>query len=187
MIVLSIFAAAAFIRSSDGSELYWVAKQRIAVGDRITTDDLALTRLELRGLTDLYFRSHEDLVGMIASESVMVGEAIARSEVTDRSDNILWRLVSLDLARNDIPVSVGEGSLVDLYSISDRSSQGSSAGGVAGGMAELVLASLVVDQVIEGGSLSDRAQVILRIRLPEVRPLLDAYSRGPLLLVDHVS
>ena len=75
------------------------------------------------------------------------------------------------------------GSVVDVYRLFDPSASLEE----VGGMAELVITSLVVDGIVPGGSLSDRTQVILRVRLPEVRPLLDAYSSGSLLLVDHVS
>jgi hypothetical protein len=93
-------------------------------------------------------------------------------------------LVSLDIAGSDIPISVAQGSIVDLYRLAGSSRAGMS--DLRDDFAELVLTSLVVDEVIPGGSLSDRTQLILRVRLPEVRALLDAYSRGPLLVVDHV-
>lgn len=182
MMIIAIFAASALVRASDDNSLYYVAQKQIAPGDRIASDDLALARLNLPGDQGLYFGSGENLIGMIATEAISTGEAIARSELTDRSDNILWRLVSLDLARNDIPISVMSGSLVDLYRLEDRNMTTSS----RAEMTELVLSSLVVDEIVPGGSLSDRTQIILRVRLPEVRILLDAYSRGPLLVVDHV-
>ncbi len=182
MMIIAIFVAGAIVRASDGNSLYYVAQKQIAQGDRIASDDLALARLNLPGNQSLYFGSNEDLVGLIATEMISEGEAIARSELTDQSDNTLWRLVSLDLARSDIPISVMSGSLIDLYRLQDRNLSASS--GVE--MTELVLSSLVVDEIVPGGSLSDRTQIILRVRLPEVRILLDAYSRGPLLVVDHV-
>ena len=182
MMIIAIFAAGVIVRASDDNSLYYVAQRQIAPGDRVAADDLALARLNLPGGQGLYFGSGEDLAGMIATEGISMGEAIARSELTDRSDNILWRLVSLDLARNDIPISVMSGSLVDLYRLEDRNLTTSS----RAEMTELVLSSLVVDEIVPGGSLSDRTQIILRVRLPEVRILLDAYSRGPLLVVDHV-
>ena len=96
----------------------------------------------------------------------------------------MWRLVSLDLARADIPISVAEGSIVDLYRLIDTSRVVTSI--AQSEITELVLTSVVVDDVIAGGALSDRTQLIVRVRLPEVRMLLDAYSEGPLLVVDHV-
>lgn len=183
MIIIAMFAAVGLVRGSDQSDLYWVTQKRIAIGDRIESRDVALARLHLPGLESLYLSSQEELVGKFATEPMMAGEAIARSETTDRGDNALWRLVSLDLARNDLPISVTSGSVVDVYRIFDRSTS------IDGRdqMADLVITSLVVDGVVPGGSLSDRTQVILRVRLPEVRPLLEAYSSGSLLLVDHVS
>jgi hypothetical protein len=184
LIIISIFAAAALIRASDQTELYWVATNRISAGDRIAPDDVALARLYLPGRERMYLHSREEIYGLIATGSLASGEAIARSDLTDRSDNILWRLVSLDIARSDIPISVAQGSIVDLYRLADSSRAGMS--DLRDDFTELVLTSLVVDEVIPGGSLSDRTQLILRVRLPEVRALLDAYSRGPLLVVDHV-
>lgn len=182
MILIAIFGAGAMVRASDGNSLYFVAQSEIAAGDRIGSEDLAIARLNLPGDESLYFPSQELLVGMIAKEAISAGEAIARSDLTDQSDNILWRLVSLDLARNDIPISVASGSVIDLYRLQDRSLTTSS----KIEMTELVLSSVVVDEIVPGGSLSDRTQLILRVRLPEVRLLLDAYSRGPLLVVDHL-
>lgn len=184
LILLAIFAAAGLIRASDQTELYWVTRNRIAVGDRISSDDVALARLYLPGREQIYFGASESVVGQIATGSLSAGEAIARGDLTDRSDNILWRLVSLDLARSDLPITVGKGSMVDLYRIADGARMAPTAG--QSDFAELVLTSVVVDEVIPGGSLSDRIQVIVRVRLPEVRALLDAYGTGPLLAVDHV-
>lgn len=184
LIIIAIFAAAGLIRASDQTELYWVATKRISTGDRISADQVALARLHLPGRESIYYQSREEILGLIATGAVNVGEAIARSALTDRSDNILWRLVSLDLARADLPISVAEGSLIDLYRIANPND---SLNGTRNDQStELVLTSLVVDQVIPGGALSDRTQVILRVRLPEVRPLLDAYGNGTLLVVDHV-
>lgn len=182
MMIIAIFGAGAIVKASDSNSLYYVAQKEIAAGDRIAPEDLALARLTLPGDQALYFGSSDVLVGMIAKERISSGEAIARSELTDQSDNILWRLVSLDLARSDIPISVASGSLIDLYRLQDRNSISSS----RVEMTELVLPSLVVDEVVPGGSLSDRTQIILRVRLPEVGTLLDAYSRGALLVVDHL-
>ena len=188
LIIISIFAAAGLIRASDQTELYWVATKRISLGDRITSEDVALARLYLPGRERTYLHSREEIYGLIATGSLFAGEAIARSDLTDRSDNILWRLVSLDIARADIPVSVGQGSIVDLYRLADstRTALNGTFNGASDDFTQLVLTSLVVDEVISGGSLSERTQVILRVRLPEVRALLDAYSKGPLLVVDHV-
>lgn len=184
LIIIAIFAAAGLIRASDQTELYWVATKRISTGDRISADQVALARLYLPGRESIYYQSREEILGLIATGAVNVGEAIARSALTDRSDNILWRLVSLDLARADLPISVAEGSLIDLYRIANPNN---SLNGTRNDQStELVLTSLVVDQVIPGGALSDRTQLILRVRLPEVRPLLDAYGNGTLLVVDHV-
>lgn len=184
LIVVSIFAAAGLIRASDPTELYWVSTQRVAIGDRITSDDVALARLYLPGRETIYFNASQQVVGLIATGSLFAGEAIARSDLTERNDNILWRLVSLDLARSDIPVSVREGSVVDIYRLAD--STGTRASSETSDFTELILTSQVVDQIIPGGSLSERTQLILRVRLPEVRALLDAYASGPLLVIDHV-
>lgn len=183
MIIIAIFVAVSLVRSGDESDLYWVTQKRIAIGDRIESGDVALARLDLPGLESLYLSSQEEIVGKFATEPMMTGEAVARSEVTEQSDNALWRLVSLDLARNDIPISVTSGSVIDIYRVFDPS-QSIDRGDQ---LADLVITSLVVDGIVPGGSLSDRTQVILRVRLPEVRPLLDAYSSGSLLLVGHVA
>ena len=183
MIVIAIFAAVGLLRMSDQSDLYWVTQNRIAAGDRIESGDIALARLDLPGLEALYLSSKEEIVGTFATESIMAGEAIARSEVTERGDNALWRLVSLDLARNDIPISVGPGSAVDIYRLLDATTSVDRMGQPV----ELVIGSIVVDGIVPGGSLSDRTQLILRVRLPEVRSLLEAYATGSLLVVDHVS
>lgn len=185
LIFIAIFAAAGLIRASDQTELYWVTTQRIATGDRIEADDVALARLYLPGREQIYLPSSEVVVGLIATGSMNSGEAIARGDLTDRSDNILWRLVSLDLARADLPISIGKGSIVDLYRIADGARMTSTSS--RSDFAELILTSVVIDEVIPGGSLSDRIQVIVRVRLPEVRALLDAYGTGPLLAVDHVN
>lgn len=184
LIIISIFAAAGLIRASDQTELYWVTTKEIPPGERLTTEDIALARLYLPGREGIYYRADEPIAGMIARNQISTGEAIARNDITNQSDNILWRLVSLDLARADIPVSVAQGSIVDLYRLIDTSRMVASV--AQSEITALVLTSVVVDSVIAGGALSDRTQLIVRVRLPDVRLLLDAYSEGPLLVVDHV-
>jgi hypothetical protein len=184
LIITAIFAAAGLIRASDQTELYWVTTNQVSIGDRISAEDVALARLYLPGRENIYLPASEEVLGLIATGSIARGEAIARSDLTDRSDNILWRLVSLDLARGDLPISVAKGSMVDIYRLADPARSSLSTG--REDFTELVLTSVVVDEVIPGGSLSDRTQMIVRVRLPDVRILLDAYGRGPLLVVDHV-
>lgn len=184
LIITAIFAAAGLIRASDQTELYWVTTNQVSIGDRISAEDVALARLYLPGRENIYLPASEEVLGLIATGSIARGEAIARSDLTDRSDNILWRLVSLDLARGDLPISVAKGSMVDIYRLADPARSSLPTG--REDFTELVLTSVVVDEVIPGGSLSDRTQMIVRVRLPDVRILLDAYGRGPLLVVDHV-
>jgi len=184
LIITAIFAAAGLIRASDQTELYWVTTNQVSIGDRISAEDVALARLYLPGRENIYLPASEEVLGLIATGSIARGEAIARSDLTDRSDNILWRLVSLDLARGDLPISVAGGSVVDIYRLADPTRSSLSTG--REDFTELVLTSVIVDEVILGGSLSDRTQMIVRVRLPDVRILLDAYGRGPLLVVDHV-
>lgn len=184
LVITAIFASALLIRFTDKTELYWVTTKKISAGDRVGSDDVALARLYLPGRESIYVSSSEEIMGLMVTGSLSAGEAIARSDLTDRSDNILWRLVSLDIGRSDIPISVSAGSVIDIYRLADPT--GALARADREDVTELVLTSLVVDQVIPGGTLSERTQLILRVRLPEVRLLLEAYAKGPLLVVDHM-
>lgn len=176
LIVVSIMAAGLIARSTDKTSLYWVATGEIAPGDRISPEQVALARLFLPGRSEYYLGADEDLTGTIATESISRGEALNRSDLSRESDYRLWRLISLDISSADLPYSAVKGSLIDIYRLSEEAGLG----------AELVLESVVVDAVSEGNGISDRIQIVVRIPLMQVRPLLDAYATSRITVSSHL-
>jgi hypothetical protein len=85
-------------------------------------------------------------------------------------------LISLDIASADLPYSAVKGSLLDIYRLSDQGALG----------AELLLESVVVDAVGMGNGLSDRVQIVLRLPLHQVRPLLDAYATSRIAVSSQI-
>lgn len=176
LIVVSIIAAGLIARSTDKTSLYWVATGEIAAGDRVNQEQVALARLFLPGHSEYYLSATENVMGMIATETISQGEALNRGDLTEDSDFRLWRLISLDMASADIPYSAVKGSLIDIYRLSDEESFG----------AEMVLESVVVDSISVGNGISDRVQVVVRLPLMQVRPLLDAYATSSLAISSHL-
>jgi hypothetical protein len=176
LIVVAIISAALIARSTDKTSLYWVATGQIAAGDRISQEQVALARLFLPGHSEYYLPADEDVIGMIATESISQGEALNRGDLSGGSDYRLWRLISLDIASADLPYSAVKGSLLDIYRLSDQGALG----------AELLLESVVVDAVGMGNGLSDRVQIVLRLPLHQVRPLLDAYATSRIAVSSQI-
>lgn len=176
LIIISIFAAGLIARSTDKTSLYWVASGEIAPGDRIQSEQVAVARLFLPGHDEYYMSANEEVVGLIATERISSGEALHRSDISPNSDYRLWRLISLDLARADLPYSAVKGTLIDIYRLDEDAATG----------AELVLESVVVDEVSDASGLNDRVQVVVRLPLMQVRPLLDAYATSRLTISSHL-
>ncbi|MBM3719365.1 MAG: hypothetical protein FJW51_01895 [Actinobacteria bacterium] len=177
LIVVSIMAAGLIARSTDKTSLYWVATGEIATGDRISDEQVALARLFLPGHSEYYLSATEDVIGMIAREAISQGEALNRGDLSENSDFRLWRLISLDISSADLPYSAVKGSLIDIYRLLEDGSLG----------AELVLESVVVDSVSIGNVISDRVQVVVRLPLAQVRPLLDAYATSRITISSHLN
>jgi len=179
IILVSLFAATAFIKTGDKTSLYWVAKAPIAAGDRLTPQKLAQARLYLPGRDSFYLPADEDPMTLWAIETIYPGEAIARSEVRATADNALWRYVALELNRGDLPQDLSSATLVDIYQLpSDQSSKSDET--------QILLEGVLVDRMSDTSELSGTLQVILRLRLPQVRPLLDAYARSRIAITPHV-
>ena len=176
LIVVAIMAAGLIARSTDKTSLYWVATGEIAAGDRIRQEQVALARLFLPGHSVYYMSADEVVAGMIATESISQGEALNRGDLSENSDYRLWRLISLDIASADMPYSAVKGSLIDIYRLSEDGPLG----------AELVLESVVVDAVSARNGISEGIQVIVRIPLLQVRPLLDAYATSRITISSHL-
>ena len=176
VIVMAIMAAGVIARSTDKSSLYWVARTEIAQGDRIRQEQVALARLYLPGRSEFYIPSTQSVIGAIAREGIRSGEALAQSEITERPDGLLWRLISLDIGESDLPEGAMKGKLIDIYGLDEEDPLG----------ARLVMESVVIDAIVDGGGMSDRIEVVVRVQLAQVRPLLEAYARARLALVLQV-
>jgi hypothetical protein len=178
LIILSIFAAAALLRSTDKTELFWVAKTAIAEGDKIRSDQVAMARLYLPGIKDLYLPVSEPVVGSYAKEAIQTGEAIKVSEIGQGQSNILSRLVSLEIAKGDLPTSALGGTLVDIYQLTDTNRSLSID-------TSLLLEAIPIYNVVQSSEISGSVQIILRIPLVNVRSLLEAYATGKIALTSH--
>jgi len=178
LIILSIFAAAALLRSTDKTELFWVAKTAIAEGDKIRSDQVGLARLYLPGIKDLYLPASEPLIGSYAKEAIQAGEAIKVSEVGEGQTTIRSRLVSLEVTKGDLPTSAVGGTLVDIYQLTDSNRSLSIS-------TSLLLEAIPIYNVVQSSEISGSVQIILRIPLVNVRSLLEAYATGKIALTSH--
>ncbi|MDA0216931.1 MAG: SAF domain-containing protein [Actinobacteria bacterium] len=178
LIILSIFAAAALLRSTDKTELFWVAKTAIAEGDKIRADQVAMARLYLPGIKELYMPASEPIIGSYAKEAIESGEAIKASEIGLRQENILWRLVSLEINKGDLPTSAIRGTLVDIYQLTDSNRS-------LPIVTNLLLDAIPIYNVVGGAEISGSVQIILRVPLVNVRSLLEAYATGKIAITSH--
>lgn len=115
LVVASIAGVGVIVTGSDKSSAVYTAGRTLMVGDEITPADLIETQVQLGSTAQLYLTpTPAPTEGLMVTETILVGELVARSMVGSASSADLTSIVV------DIPgrlaASIAAGSTVDIWS-----------------------------------------------------------------------
>jgi hypothetical protein len=119
-LIIAAFASAFFIStySNKGAD-YWVVANSFAPGHLITESDLVATHMNLGSSSETYLSTSDQLIGLVATRTMGVGEVISTSDVTTSSQAMSTSAVPLSLRSADLASGVIVGDSVDIYWVLD--------------------------------------------------------------------
>lgn len=117
LVAASVLIGALVLGTSDDTVAVWAATDTMGPGHTLTADDLTLRRVGFASAADaeLYVGADEQLPsGLHLLHSVAAGELLPRAAVGADETSAL-RQVPVSVASDQVPGSVGEGDVVDVY------------------------------------------------------------------------
>ena len=119
-LIVAAFVSAFFIStySNKGAD-YWVVANSFAPGHLITESDLVATHMNLGSSSENYLSTSDQLIGLVATRTMGVGEVISTSDVTTSSQAMSTSAVPLSLRSADLASGVIVGDSVDIYWVLD--------------------------------------------------------------------
>jgi hypothetical protein len=119
-LIVAAFASAFFISTySNRGYSYWVVAQPITPGHVIAMTDLTTDHLNLGESTDSYLRQTDQVIGLVATRQMQVGEVISMTDVSSSNESMKTSAVPLNLRAGDLAFGIYVGDSVDLYWVLD--------------------------------------------------------------------
>jgi len=119
-LIVAAFASAFFISAySNKGYNYWVIAQPVTSGHVITPTDLRIDHLNLGESTDYYLRESDQIIGLVATRQMQVGEIMSTADVSSSSEAMGTSAVPLNLRLGDLAFGINVGDSVDLYWVLD--------------------------------------------------------------------
>lgn len=119
-LIAASFLSAIFISTvANKGQDYWVVKAPIIPGHTISGSDIALSHLNLKNSSDLYFEGDSEPIGMIATRRMRIGEVISTSDLSSAVDAQSASAVPLSVRSVDISQGLLMGESVDIYWVQD--------------------------------------------------------------------
>lgn len=119
-LIVAAFASAFFISTfSNRGYDYWVIAQPVTPGHIIVLADLTTDHLNLGESTDSYLRQSDQVIGLVATRQMQVGEVISMTDVNSSSESMKTSAVPLNLRAGDLASGIQLGDSVDLYWVLD--------------------------------------------------------------------
>ncbi len=117
LVAASVVVGALVLGTSDDTVAVWAATDTMGPGHTLTADDLTVRRVGFADAADaeLYVGADEQLPsGVQLLHGVAAGELLPRAAVGSEQTSAL-REVPVSVASDQVPGSVGEGDVVDVY------------------------------------------------------------------------
>ena len=119
-LIVAAFASAFFISTySNRGFNYWVIAQPVTPGHVIALTDLKTDHFNLGQSSDFYLRESDQVVGLVATRQMQVGEVVSTSDVNTSAESMATSAVPLNLRSGDLAAAVSVGDSVDLYWVLD--------------------------------------------------------------------
>ena len=119
-LIVAAFASAFFISTySNRGFDYWVIAQPVTPGHVITLTDLTTDHFNLGQSSVFYLRESDQLVGLVATRQMQVGEVVSTTDVNSSAESMATSAVPLNLRSGDLAAGISVGDSVDLYWVLD--------------------------------------------------------------------
>ena len=178
-LIIAAFASAIFISTySNKGYDYWVIAQPVMPGHLIVQSDLATDHLNMGDSTEYYLRQTDQIVGLVATRQMQVGEVISTSDVSSSTESMVTSAVPLNVRSADLASGVNLGDLVDLYWVLD------SRNGEAVIDPILILGGVTIIGLDSSkNSLGGDVSITVAIEETQVLRMLSATTQGRLVVV----
>lgn len=178
-LIIAAFVSAFFISTySNRGANYWVIANSFAPGHLITQSDLLASHLNLGSSSVNYLSTADQVIGLVATRNMSVGEVLSTNDVISSSDALSTSAVPLSLRSADLAAGVRVGDSVDIYWVLDsRNGEG-----VMDPILILGGVSLVgLDD--SKNALGGEVKITVAIEETQVLRLLSATTQGRLVVV----
>ena len=119
-LIFAAFASAFFISTySNRGFDYWVIAQPVTPGHVIALTDLTTDHFNLGQSSVFYLRESDQLVGLVATRQMQVGEVVSTTDVNSSAESMATSAVPLNLRSGDLAAGISVGDSVDLYWVLD--------------------------------------------------------------------
>jgi hypothetical protein len=119
-LIVAAFASAFFISTySNRGYNYWVIAQPLIPGHVIALTDLTTDHLNMGKSTEYYLRQSDQIVGLVATRQLQIGEVISTTDVSSSTEAMATSAVPLNLRSGDLAFGIYVGDSVDLYWVLD--------------------------------------------------------------------
>jgi len=119
-LIVAAFASAFFISTySNRGYNYWVIAQPLIPGHVIALTDLTTDHLNMGKSTEYYLRQSDQIVGLVATRQLQIGEVISTTDVSSSTEAMATSAVPINLRSGDLAFGIYVGDSVDLYWVLD--------------------------------------------------------------------
>ena len=171
LVAVSVVAGARLLSAADDTVGVWAVAADVGPGDALSPDDLVATRVRFADTGDLagYFTVDEPLpADLEVTRGVGAGELLPRAAVgsVGATDTLQ---VPVAVEAEQVPGSVGAGSVVDVYLVASAGAARARSAGEEPGPALAAVTVLDAPPLAETFGTSGKRQLVLAVEEPEVR------------------
>lgn len=182
LVAASVVGVYLVVADAEDSTAVYAARSSLAVGDRISAEDLVATSVRLGGADEFYLSpSQLPAGGLIVTRTVVAGELVPASALGTRAGASVTSVV-LEL-RGALAATIGPGAVVDVWAARATDTA------AFGPPTVLVGAASVVRVVDSGGIIADRGAQSVEILVPKssVAAVLEAVMNEDAIAVVPVN
>ena len=163
LVAASVVGVVGIVGAADSSVQVYAAREALAPGDSIRSEDLVATGVRLDGAAELYL-----VPGDLPDDGLVVTRTVARGELVPAaavgaSSGVRLASVVIGVGGGELAAAVGPGSTVDVWAAKQTG-----AGGFEPPVV-VVSSANVVRLVEEEGFVVDREQVSVEVLVPRSR------------------
>ena len=178
-LIIAAFVSAFFISTyANKGDKYWVLTKAVTSGHVIAPPDIRSVHMNLTSISENYVRASNQIIGLVAKRTMVAGEVISTSDLTNSDEFFATSSVPLTLRSSDLASGVNLGDPVDIYWVFD------SRNGEAVIDPILILGAVTVIGLDDSkNALGGDVSISVAIEETQVLRLLSATTQGRLVVV----